>query len=952
MRERLKRLEDRELLEEFLAESRRYLDRIASASGQIQSGQAAAAGDLIRAGHSLRGAASALGLQELADTAAAVEVLGEAVVHGRLSWRTEHRDTLTPLLKTATDYLSSLAETQSAFPDPSGLVLAATRLDRLTSQDDFQDEISELLREEARDCLLQVNSHLQELLANPNQRELLESIRRPVHTLKGSAATASFFEISELSHQLEDLLERDAGLSGPLSEERIRLFLEVSDGIEDLLKEDPGVTRTPRYTQLFAKIGAALEGTEEATEEALESKDSQALEEPQEPVTSQEPETPGESDSLSTESSLPEPETQAGAAPPEASEAPATAPPVVPTEEPVEGPAPADDASTAGSDRLLRIPARSLDDTLRVAGESLIHRATFDSHFSALQDAEKELSAAAARMKRLSLRLETEYEARALMGIPDSLAAAPGSPEFDSLEMDRYTEIHLISRELAEAVGDIDAVSGVVSHTLDNLEGFHGRMGRLLVQVQEGLGRLRLVPFSSLQSRLFRTIRVAEQATGKRADLTLDTAGVEVDKNILEELSGPLLHVLRNAVDHGIETPSQRLAAGKSRRGTVRVSAAYRGTQIEVVVTDDGRGLDLEALKAVAVQRGHLSEAEVAALSDEEAANLAFLPRLSTAQEVSQLSGRGVGLEVMKVVADRLRGSVSLRSQAGKGLELTVRLPMTLASLHAFYVTAGEETFAIPQAAVRKIQRLSEEEIVQVGGEKFVSVDGESIPLLELASHLQLPAQPELSWPRPALVVQAAEGPLVVLVDSLTGSADIVVKTLGPLLRSFRGFMGATLSGDGSVILLLDPGQLRQGQAPAAAPTPAAELPAPGLKVLVVDDSLTVRRILSRLVEARGWEAISARDGLEALELVQAGLSPNAVLLDIEMPRMDGYELTSLLRADPRYSSIPIIMLTSRAGQKHRAKAESLGVEAYLVKPYDEETLVATVRKVTGTEGR
>ncbi|MCB1035223.1 MAG: response regulator, partial [Acidobacteria bacterium] len=777
----------------------------------------------------------------------------------------------------------------------------------------------ELLRAEARDCLEQMHRTLNDLAREPERRELLEDVRRPAHTLKGSAATAGFKEVGVLAHRFEDLLEIEAFRIGSLDAERLRLFLEVADGLEDLLTMDRNAGRTPETEALLERIQAAQRpplgggsgGTPALAVEVFD--------------------RPGRAAAPSVPPSGGPPATQVP---------PQTAPGVAREADPVE------------AERFLRIPASSVEEVLRVAGESLVHRASFEGHFASLREVEDELTASLARLERLSRRLQTEYEARALMETPASRARGIGVSEFDVLEMDRYTEIHLIGRELAETVADVGAVASTLSQTVGGLGGFHGRLGRLLGEVEERLGRLRMVPFASLQGRLFRTVRAAEREARVKADLSVEAAGVEVDKNVLDELAEPLLHVLRNAVDHGIEPPAERRAAGKSERGAIRITASYQGAQIEVEIEDDGRGLDLEALRAKAVERGLLTREQGEALSDHETAQLAFLPRVSTAGEVSQLSGRGVGLEVMRTVVDRLRGSLVLESTPGKGTRLTLRLPMTLASVRALFVRARGEVFALPQTAVQQILRVAKEDLVTGDGGPVLPLGGEGVPVLDLGAHLSLPAVEEAPWPRPALVVQADGERRVVLVDALGGSREAVVKTLGPLLRNLRRFIGATLTGDGKVILLLDPTALLRGEGTRPALlTEAAQAPSEAIRVLVVDDSLTVRRILTRLIEARGWQAASARDGLEALEMLQGGLDPSAVLLDIEMPRMDGYELTALLRADPSLASVPIVMLTSRAGQKHRDKAADLGVDAYLVKPYDEETLVRTVREVARIRG-
>jgi chemosensory pili system protein ChpA (sensor histidine kinase/response regulator) len=610
------------------------------------------------------------------------------------------------------------------------------------------------------------------------------------------------------------------------------------------------------------------------------------------------------------------------------------------------------------------VPLARLEELVRLVSELVVHRGTFEQHFGDLTREVGELDLSVERLRRLAGRLETEYEVAALSGGRSALrwaaaggGALPATEAFDPLELDRYTEFHLLSRELTETGADIATLGGELGGTLGDFDGYLGRLARLTSEAQDKLMRLRMVPLASLASRLHRAVRVTAAQQGKAADLTVEGGAVELDKTVLEEMADPLLHLLRNAVDHGIEPPALRRALGKPERGAIAVKAFHEGTQVVIRISDDGAGIEPEVVRRAAVEGGYLSEAEAAAKGPDEVLSLVFLPGFSTAGRVSEVSGRGIGLDVVHSTVARLKGSLALASTPGQGTALTIRLPMTLAILRVLMVEAAGQTFAVPLPAVAQILRLSRQEIEQVGQEPVVRVGGRVVPLLRLAHALRLPEvvgeEPERV---PALVLSLGERQVALAVDRLVEAREVVVKPLGSHLRQVTGVTGATLLGDGSVVLIVNPSELAERAAdalPEALPRAHHRPAAAALDLLIVDDSLSVRRVLANLMRSAGWNAIPARDGVEALEILQrAARAPDAILLDLEMPRMDGYELAATLKAQDAFRHIPIVVVTSRAGDKHRARALSLGVDEYLVKPYQDETLLAIVRRLTRGEHR
>jgi chemotaxis protein histidine kinase CheA/ActR/RegA family two-component response regulator len=461
-----------------------------------------------------------------------------------------------------------------------------------------------------------------------------------------------------------------------------------------------------------------------------------------------------------------------------------------------------------------------------------------------------------------------------------------------------------------------------------------------------------MVPLATLATRLQRTVRVTANQQGKEVAFSLEGEEVEFDKTMLEEMAEPLLHLLRNAVDHGIEPPELRRELGKPLQGQICLRAFREGTQIVIQVQDDGKGLDPQRLRVAAVQKGLMSEADAAQLTTAQLYALVFTPGFSTAETISEISGRGVGMDIVQTTANRLKGRVELDSMPGQGSTCTIRLPLTLTITRVLLVKAHGETFAIPLADVTQIVRLEPEAIERLGGIPVVRIDAHILPMLRLGEQLHLPQLTD-STPShlPVVVVQVGQQQIAIVVDQLLGGREVVVKTLGSHLRRVTGIIGSTVMGDGSIVLILNPAELmRDTTASVVSPPvsrPTVVRSTDTLEILIVDDSFSVRRVVANLIKSVGWRPVLAKDGLEALDIIQRATQlPDVILLDVEMPQMDGYELTSTLRAHPSYRALPIVMLTSRSGAKHRQKAFEVGATEYLVKPYHDETLIEVVRRL------
>jgi len=416
-------------------------------------------------------------------------------------------------------------------------------------------------------------------------------------------------------------------------------------------------------------------------------------------------------------------------------------------------------------------------------------------------------------------------------------------------------------------------------------------------------------------------------------------------------MADPLLHLLRNAVDHGIEAPEARRAAGKAERGKVTVRAFHEGTDVLIEVEDDGAGLDLDRIRQTGIDKGFVTEAAARTMSPDALYGLIFEQGFSTARRISEVSGRGVGMDVVRSKVGRMGGRVNVSSQPGTGTKMSVRVPMTLAITRVLLVRSAGQTFGLPLGAVVQIVRPDPSAMGLVGSERVLTVDGRTYPLRDLAATLALPRAVEAPAVQPVLIANLSQRRVALSVDEIVNSRDAVVKTLGSHLRHVRGVWGATLLGDGTVVLILNPADLIGESeeaivvhAPAAWPAAAANEP---YTVLVVDDSLSMRHVLSQAVKRAGWIPVPARDGVEALEIIhRSPRLPDLVLLDIEMPRMDGYEFLSTIRAQKARADLPIVMLTSRSSDKHRDKARALGVTDYMVKPFQEDALLQNIDRL------
>lgn len=779
-------------------------------------------------------------------------------------------------------------------------------------------ELVDLFVEESSDLLDHCDNLLAKLHEAPQDRELLVGLQRDLHTLKGGARMAGINAIGDLGHSIESMLESVMADYIMLNRDDMRLLEYSFDYLHQMLTQ----TRQHRVVTMPSDLVATLKArTQGATHDGMSNFGEVAERSLIADVSS---------NTLLDKESQVLPDT------------PAILPPLsLPI--PLEG---QDEDSSL--ERLVqeqvRVRADLLDRLVNHAGEVAIYRSQLEQRLSAFRNAMSELGRTNTRLRDQLRRLDLETEAQIVARYQHEKSLV--SRDFDPLELDRFSTLQQLSRALNESAADLTGLQGVLDELARQYDGLLQQQFRVSSELQDGLMRARMVPFNSILPRLRRVVRQAEADTNKHVHLVLEGTHGELDRNVIDRMVAPLEHMLRNAVAHGLEMPEKRRAAGKADEGKITIQLQREGSEILLKVSDDGTGLDRDAIQRRAKQRG-LIPIDVN-LSDAELDGLIFTSGFTTYDEVNQLAGRGVGMDVVRSEVSQLGGSVSINSVRGHGVTFTLRLPQTLAVTQAVFIRIGQSTFAVPVASVIGIGRIAHERYKS--DHESYHYDGEQYVLYDLGF---LIGQPGIHADRqqvPLLLVRTGDLRVAVAVDEVLGNREIVVKPVGLQIASVPGIYGATITGDGCVIVILDLAPLvrRYLNQPMhleveEAPVTQSQMPL----VMVVDDSLTMRKVTSRVLERHNFSVSVARDGIEALELLEERI-PDLMLLDIEMPRMDGYELVAAMRADDRFKSIPILMITSRSGDKHRQRAFEIGVQRYLGKPYQEFDLMKNVYDLLG----
>ncbi|HEX9195041.1 MAG TPA: Hpt domain-containing protein [Azonexus sp.] len=600
----------------------------------------------------------------------------------------------------------------------------------------------------------------------------------------------------------------------------------------------------------------------------------------------------------------------------------------------------------AGAQRAsLRVRADLIDRLVNEAGELSIARARIEGEMRSLKGSLLDLTENVIRLRRQLREIEIQAEGQIQARVAQ---AHDGQGDFDPLELDRFTRFQELTRFMAESVNDVATVQQNLLKNLDDANAAIIAQARLNRGLQQELMGVRMMPFASQAERLFRIVRQTSKELGKRANFDIVGGHVELDRSVLDKMMAPLEHMLRNAVAHGIETRAERVAAGKSEIGEITVALAHEANEIILSMTDDGRGLDRNRIRARAEDLG-LLDAGMAA-DDSMLYDLIFRPGFSTAGEVSQLAGRGVGMDVVKTEVGELGGRIEILSQTGHGTTFRLYLPLTLAVTQTLLLRVGSSVYAVPSTMIEQVLEFKEEPLSEVRQKGEIEWQGNRYPFHFLPHLLgDAGALPEVQRRNWILLLRSGTQRVAIQVDELRGNQEVVVKNIGAQLSRVVGIAGATVLGDGEVVLILNPVALAS-RAPAVSvesviPTsvaPAEAEVAALPTVMVVDDSLTVRKITSRLLTREGYQVVLAKDGVDALEQLLE-VMPDVIISDIEMPRMDGFDLVRNIRADKRLSALPVIMITSRTAEKHRNYALEIGASHYLGKPYDEDELLSLI---------
>ncbi|CBL47263.1 putative histidine kinase related protein [gamma proteobacterium HdN1] len=818
--------------------------------------------------------------------------------------------------------------TQAPTPRPTQAPAAPITPAEIASAlgDDVDPELLEVFFDEAEELTLGIDTCLQSWLDDRANPAHSTELQRLLHTLKGGARMAGLTLLGDLAHDFESFLTQIEAGGADITDAQ---FAEVQQ----------------RQDLLFDRIEKVRKG------------DFQALLAPLPATTA------------AASVSAPAP---AAAAPVAVTPAPKSAAPAVAaradesgTLPPVEKPAFAapwheeEVRPAAVQSESIKVTAEVLESLVNLAGETSIIRGRIEQEITDFNFVISEVGQTIDRVRELLRRLDMETEAQILFNLQQS-SQTRKYEDFDPLEMDRYSALHQLSRSLGESVSDLLDLRDSLSNKARDAETLLVQQARVNSELQEGLMRSRMVPFSRLAPRLRRIVRQIAGEIGKRADLEIIGADGEMDRTVMDRLVAPLEHMLRNAVDHGIELPQDRVAAGKKEQGRITLHIAREGGEVVLRLTDDGRGIALDKVKKRAIERGLMQPD--APLADKEVMQFIFRAGFSTAEKVTQISGRGVGMDVVYNDIKQLNGSIKLHSFPGAGSQFTVRLPFTVSVNRALMVKVGDDAYAIPLNNIEGIVRVSPYELesyYQPGAEEF-EYAGSKYRIKYLGAFVHNQRQPNLAGitkPLPVLLIRGTDHAVALQVDALIGSREIVVKSVGPQLAAVSGLSGATILGDGSVVIILDITAMiraEQAQISAARATHAVIAEREVLPeeesdttpiVMVVDDSVTVRKVTSRLLERHGYEVITAKDGVDAITILQEN-QPDIMLLDIEMPRMDGFEVATLIRHDERLKELPIIMITSRTGEKHRDRAFSIGVDRYMGKPYQETVLLETIQEL------
>ncbi|MBI5613006.1 MAG: Hpt domain-containing protein [Gammaproteobacteria bacterium] len=977
------RVSDPMLLQIFSNETRGHLETIRQGVSECRDapGGCLVTEALLRAAHTLRGGARSLKLRSMAAACGEMEKTLQALDAAHLPLTALHLDLLDRVtgnvaqvlevlndgallpaeLKHDFNVLAGIFEAESteltagigseaieaapppieappprpaaAAPPPARL---RPRVEPGESVDERPDpELLDIFLEEAVDILAVLEKALGEWRQQPSDQHAVQDLKRSLHTLKGGARMAGAFTMGNLSHNTESLLRMiEDGELAP-DGELFDLLDEVHDALLMMIDQMQSRRALTGFGDLNSKILARL-GSEPAAGADQPGREAPA------PLAAS-PAPSAEYLAEAGDEPVEEPERQPAMAYEEAgAELPLAA---------------ADDRErperAGGSDAQIRVRTNLLNNLVNYAGEVSISRSRMQQQIFGFRENLAELKGNVARFRDQIRELEIQSESQILYRTEQEPGRADS--DFDPLEFDRFSRLQHLSRGLSESLHDLFTIQSSMDTFVGEAETVLQQQARVNTDLQEGLMRTRMISFATQVPRLRSIVRQTARELGKQVELRITGAEVEVDRNVLERMIGPFEHMIRNAIDHGIEGADERRRLNKPEVGTVTIGTRHEGSEIVIRFSDDGAGLNTAAIRGKALERGLISPGTT--LTDEEVIQFILVSGFSTATTVTHLSGRGVGMDVVHNEIKQLGGSITVDTKRDIGTTFIIRLPLTLSITQALMVHVGEQLFAMPIASVGNILEVPVEKLnsISMGKKPLLNHEDQVYPFMHLATRLGVPTQPPDGRKVPVLLTRGGARPLAIQVDGLGGTQEVVVKSVGPQLSEIEAISGATILGDGRVVLILDSAGLWRAEEGMRVMPQTREEPLEEAErrpiVMVVDDSITVRKVTSRHLQKRGMEVIVAKDGIDALEQLREQV-PDVMLVDIEMPRMDGYELTTTVRSNPTLKHIPIIMITSRAGAKHRDRALQLGVNLYMTKPYQEDELFRNIDAMLAPGGR
>ena len=796
------------------------------------------------------------------------------------------------------------------------------RLETWKGQEPDED-ILKIYLEEAKELIDSSSQHLQEFRSNNSDLAALQALQRELHTIKGGARMVGAEGIATLAHEMETIYEELGSRRKPAT----RMIGNLLAVCHDWLANAIYVLENKFNPQTPVALVAALQ------------------------QFSQKPDSLKEIPNANLASQIEQIDIYRSSLGQNTLEVKQRDLSVMPL---MTGNFESEQDQSNLHAETLRISASTMERMINLSGESAINRSRIEMGISSLSNNIEEMGATVQRLADQLRRMETELEIQILSQIGDEHAL---ESDFDPLEMDQYSSLNQLSKSLSESASDLLDIKTTMLDKTRETENLLLQLSRTQSDLQEGLMDSRTVPFSRITPRLQRVVRQIATELGKSVELRILNDEGEIDRNILERITSPLEHMLRNAVDHGIEKSQERIESGKSRTGLITLEVLREGGEIVINLTDDGRGINVNAVREKAIEQGLIS-AKDTSLKTLDIMQYIFNAGLSTAKSVSQISGRGVGMDVVQSEVKQLGGVVTVDSEPGRGSRFTMRLPLTVAVSDALMVRAGDKYFAVPLVQIERVMRVNIDAIANfyTTNADTINIDGQAYRLRYLNQILYgsdpVDALAHQSSSVPVIIIRTDLGQRMALqVDMIAGSRiEVVVKPLGRQLSHIDGISSATIMGDGSVMLILDLVALMRNvsnitKVELQKANKAAKRAHKPL-VLIVDDSVTVRKVTSRLLERHGYDAQVATDGIDALEKLQEML-PEVIVLDIEMPRMDGFEVANHIRHNSRLQHIPIVMITSRTGEKHRERAFDIGVNEYMGKPFQEQMLLDTLARFT-----